>query len=203
MSTNDPDQIRAEIDRTREQVATDIDVLSEKVSPTAAMQRQGEKLKTMASDAKDAIFGSAEDTAHRVEGMGTAAGESARGMAHSARDAVENAPQMMREKARGNPLAVGVIGFGAGLLIASLIPSSRAEQNLAARVKDSDEMAAAKETLSEAAHGLMDSAKESARSMADQAKEGMDVVREEGMSAAQDVRSSAQDAAEHTKDAAM
>ncbi|HCX83558.1 MAG TPA: hypothetical protein DHV14_00125 [Micrococcales bacterium] len=200
-TSNDPDEIRAEIDRTRQQVANDVDVLGEKVSPAAVAQRQGERIKAFASDAKDAVFGSAEDAKARTSDAASSAADSARGLADSAREAVGNAPDAVRSRARGNPLAVGLIGFGAGLLISSLIPASRKEQELATKVKDSDEAAAAKDAFTDVAHGLLDSAKESAQSVAEQAKESVAVVKEERASAAQDVKASAQGAAASTKDA--
>ena len=39
-------------------------------------------------------------------------------------------------KAEGNPIAVGLIAFGAGLLAASLIPASEREKDMAEGVKE-------------------------------------------------------------------
>ena len=44
-------------------------------------------------------------------------------------------PQAIRRQTRGNPLAAGLIAFGAGWLVSSLLPASRREQELADQAK--------------------------------------------------------------------
>jgi len=56
-------------------------------------------------------------------------------------------PRKVAAKAEGNPLAVGLIAFGVGLLAASLIPASTKEKELASSIKDSAQ--AAELTLSD------------------------------------------------------
>jgi hypothetical protein len=41
-----------------------------------------------------------------------------------------------RRQAQGNPLAAGLIAFGAGWLVSSLLPASRREQQLAEQARD-------------------------------------------------------------------
>ena len=38
---------------------------------------------------------------------------------------MSRAPTAVKQKAQGNPLAAGVIAFGIGMLVSSLIPSTR------------------------------------------------------------------------------
>ena len=45
----------------------------------------------------------------------------------------------MKAKAEGNPLAAGLIAFGAGLLISGLIPSSQKEQQAVSTLQEKAE----------------------------------------------------------------
>ena len=103
---------------------------------------------------------------------------------HGIQDNASGAVQTVQEKAEGTPLAAGVIAFGAGMLLSSLIPASRVEQRVAQQGLD-----AAKE------HGqpLMDEAKSMASDMGAQLKET-------AASGAEEVKSSAQESAQHLKD---
>lgn len=56
-----PEQIRADIERTRKHLGMDVDVLADKVSPSKIVQRQTSKLKGAMSSAKDHVFGVADD----------------------------------------------------------------------------------------------------------------------------------------------
>ena len=51
-TTNDPDAIRAEIDRTRGRLSEDVDVLTESVRPTSVAKRSAQRVSTRASRLK-------------------------------------------------------------------------------------------------------------------------------------------------------
>ncbi|CAA9324880.1 MAG: hypothetical protein AVDCRST_MAG48-2855, partial [uncultured Friedmanniella sp.] len=169
MTSQSPEEIRAEIERTRANLSNDVDALAEEANPKNMARRQVDKVKDNVKDKgvgiKDRIMGTADDvrdsvsdTVHGVTGAvsdkvhgatdaahgagGSAAGSaqdaaaSARGALSSAGDTVSDAPALARRKAQGNPLAAGLVAFGAGLLISSLIPASTKERELADTVKD-------------------------------------------------------------------
>ena len=115
--SNNPDQIRADIEATRSTLGQDVDALADKVTPSKVVDRQMGKV-------KDAI-GSARE---RVMGGTAATGEG-----------IADASQRAVSKAKGNPLAVGLIAFGAGWLAASLIPASEKEKAMAVGIKDAAE----------------------------------------------------------------
>ncbi|MFB0840543.1 hypothetical protein ACETK3_21425, partial [Arthrobacter sp. E44] len=48
---------------------------------------------------------------------------------------VSAAPDQVKAKTAGNPLAAGLIAFGAGLLVSSLIPPSQKEREAADQLK--------------------------------------------------------------------
>ena len=62
MST-DPDQIRAEIERTRAELSQDVDALGEKVSPSAIVERRKERLMDKVTSVKERVMGSASEPA--------------------------------------------------------------------------------------------------------------------------------------------
>jgi hypothetical protein len=110
-------------------------------------------------------------------------------MASDAGDAMGEAGQRVKAKADGNPLAVGLIAFGVGWLVASLIPASEKEQQLAASEKDAaqplvhEAADAAKQVacdLKEPAQNASRSVKDAAQDDAATVKGGSDGPRERG-----------------------
>jgi ElaB/YqjD/DUF883 family membrane-anchored ribosome-binding protein len=204
MSTSDPNEIRENIERTREELSHDVDTLGDRVSPSHIAERQKEKVKSRVSDVKDRVMGtvhhttdSAGSTTHDMADKGrekaASVADSARHTASSAADSVRSAPRVVRERTEGNPLAVGLVAFGVGLVLASLIPSTRAEQRAATAAKDKaaplvDDI---KSTASDVAHDLQEPAKESMEAVRDAAKDAAQQVGQHGREAASDVRSRA------------
>lgn len=163
--TNDPEAIRQDIEATRRELGNDVDALADKVSPSSIAQRQTEKVKDFGRKVKDNVMGVADSAGSHV---GDAASSAA------------SLPATAVSKATGNPLAVGVIAFGVGLLAASLIPASDAEKQLAQSAKDK-------------AAPLVDDLKETAKGVAEDLKEP-------AMSAAESVKGAATEAVSNVKD---
>ena len=63
-TSNNPDEIRADIERTRRELGQDVDALAEKVSPTKAVSRQTNRIKDGFIHAKENIMGSPEQHRH-------------------------------------------------------------------------------------------------------------------------------------------
>ena len=101
--------------------------------------------------------------------------------ASSVREAATSAPAQVRDRAQGNPLAAGLIAFGVGWLVSSLLPASQAEQQAAQKVKDS-------------AGPVADEVKGAAQQVADN-------LREPAQQAAEAVKQSASDAGDSVQDA--
>jgi ElaB/YqjD/DUF883 family membrane-anchored ribosome-binding protein len=189
--SNDPDQIRAEIAQTRGDLSTNINTLADEIRPSTMVHRQTQKVRSKAGRLKDRVMGSATDTASSVQ-------SSTQSAVASAEQAVEQAPQMVREQTRGNPMAAGLVAFGLGMVVASLMPPSEKEREAAAKLKEKAEPLAheASGTAKEMAENLKEPAREAAQSVKDTAAEGAQQVRQEGQSAAVDVRDDAQQAAQ-------
>jgi cell division septum initiation protein DivIVA len=185
MST-DPDQIREDIERTRAELSSDVDALTDKVSPTQAAQRQAERLRATATGVKERVMGGASNGA---DGIGSAA------------SAVGELPDVARSRTRGNPLAAGLIAFGAGWLVSSLLPSTRPEQQLARSAKEQAAplVQEAKQTAQGLAQDLDQPARDAAAAVKERATEAGSTLKDEGRSAAQDLRADASDAAQNVR----
>jgi len=183
-----PEEIRANIERTRREVGGDVDALAQKVSPTAAVDRQKTKVRHGLRRFRDNIMGTADD-------VGTSVGDTAHGVAHRAGEAVEavkETPQQAVRATRGNPLAAGLIAFGVGAIVSSLLPPSEKEREAAALLKEKAEplVEEAKSAVSEVAHDLQEPAQEAAAAVKESATESFETVRGEAQSGAQSVKES-------------
>ena len=181
-TTNDPEAIRAEIDRTRGRLSEDVDVLTESVRPSSVAKRTAQRATTRASRLKENVMGSAHDT--------TSAGAD---RAHDLADGVKDVPDMARRQARGNPLAAGAVALAAGWLVGSLLPASTKERELASAAKDQAQplLDEAKSVAQETAQGLKEPAQQAAQSVKETAQQGVQHVRDDGTSAAKDVKETA------------
>ncbi|MCU1673239.1 MAG: hypothetical protein JWN77_1352, partial [Frankiales bacterium] len=71
----DPAEIRAEIDRTRAELTTDANRLTEKVTPSKVVERKVEGVKEAVGGVKDKVFGTAGGAGTAVSGAaGSVAG---------------------------------------------------------------------------------------------------------------------------------
>ena len=178
-TSNDPDEIRAEIEHTRAALSDDVDALTDTANPKKIAQRQVDKAKDAVVGVKDRVMGSADDAA-----------DTARDKASVVGDAVSGAPAAAKQKTRGNPLAAGLIAFGAGLLVSSMFPSSQKEQHAVAGLQDNLEPL--KQKVTEAAKDIGAQLKDPAMGAVDAVKntaaEGAQNVKDEGVSAKDDVQ---------------
>jgi hypothetical protein len=209
-TSNDPDAIRADIEQTRAALSDDVDDLAESVKPKNVAGRQVDKVKEAASNMKDRVMGSDDDdydgsAVGTVGATASSAKEAVGDKAYAAKDAVgekaseagealRQAPRRAKRKAQGNPLAAGMIAFGLGMLVSSLIPSSEKEREAVSQLQGNLEPV--KEKASEVARDigedLKPAAQEAAESVKTTAQEGVENLKQEGQSAAVDVKDQAQ-----------
>jgi hypothetical protein len=215
MTTDDPDQLRREIERTQRNLSTDVDLLTEKVTPGRIVHRKVNRTRRAMTSLRDRVMGTANDTvstaSDRVGGAASSVSDTASNAASSVADtaseaaqAVGRAPEAVRRGTEGNPLAAGLIAFGAGWLISSLAPASRKEQELAdqattwarehgqpiaeqvaGQVKDTlaepaqQAVESVRSTATDAASTVADETRSAAGSVTDRAKEAKDSVQEQ------------------------
>jgi hypothetical protein len=144
-----PDRLTTEIDQTRDDLTSNVDALADKVSPARITRRRLHAVKSGAAGVKDKVMGSTQDAA---TGVSASAGQAAGNVAA----AVSDAPDQLAQTARGNPLPAGLIAFGAGALIATLLPDTDTETRLAEAMNANgvDLVGVAKSTAGESAQRL-------------------------------------------------
>jgi gas vesicle protein len=218
MSDN-PDAIRADIEATRARLGTDVDAVADKVTPSNVVHRQTDKVKDAVTGVKERIMGAADsatstvqDRMHSGAGHTSGALHSTGDTLHDARDtaaaklsdagtAISHTPDQVKTKTQGNPLAAGLIAFGAGLLVSSLIPPSQKEREAAQQLKTAAEPLATQVT--DAAKDMVQDLKEPAQEAMENVKatatDGVQNVKAEGQHAATDVKDRATDAKDHVQ----
>ncbi len=202
--TSDPDQIRGSIEQTQQSLRNDVDALTEKVSPPRIVERRVQRTRYAMTNLKDKIMGSAAEQTSAIGGAASSSAAAARDTltekASSAAGLASSAPEQARQRARGNPLAAGLIAFGAGWLVSSLLPATEPEQQVAAQVKD---LAAEKgrpiaqqlgQAGQEATQELRESAQQRVQSVRETAADAASTVTGEARSQASGVTSHAQEA---------
>lgn len=183
--TQNPDALRADIEATRQRLGTNVDAVADKVTPSHIVQRRVDRVREAVFGARDDMEQSARTAAHRAQSAVSDVGE-----------AVSDAPQTVVRKTQGNPLAAGLIAFGAGLLVSALIPPSEKERQAAEAVKEKAEPLTTKvqEAAQEVAEHLKEPAQEAMQNVRETATEAAQHVKSEGETAAADVQERATEA---------
>jgi gas vesicle protein len=168
----DPDRIRAEIERTRADMGETVDALGYKTDVKA-------RAKDSIQDKKESVMGAASSTKERLVGAGHSVGD-------AAPDSQQVKQQARRAKsvAQDNPLGLAVGAVAVGFLAGMLIPSTRVEDDKLGSMSD-DVIERAKETGQDALeHGKQ------------VAQDAAQTVKDSGREHAEDLKSTAQDHAQ-------
>ncbi len=198
--SNDPEEIRREIARTRSELSDNVNLLGEKVNPSSIAKRQTARVKDAAVSVKEALMGSASDASETGNRALGAVGYTMSNVG----DSVSSAPSAVARKAQGSPLAAGLIAFGAGLLVSSLLPASKVEQDAAQKVKETAEPVVTELTgaAKEVAGNLQEPATQAVDQIKSTATDAVQTVKDEGTSAVGDVKDHAAQAKDEVKSAA-
>lgn len=181
-----PDQLKADIERTRGQLAGDVETLTEKIKPGNVVRRRKRAVTAKARS----MTGSVQD---RMPSMPDGVGS------------VQQAPTMVRSRAAGNPLAYGLIAFGAGLLAAAALPTSEKEKQLGGQVKNraGDLTAPLADTAKQSVQQLREELEPAARQAVEQVKDSATGAAQrttrQAKSAANDVASTAKSSGRSVK----
>jgi gas vesicle protein len=213
MTTSDPDVIRRQIEDTRRELSYDVDALNEKVNPARVVDRRVSAAKGRMTNLKEKVMGSAHDTTSSAQGVASDAAGSVQNAASSAAgsvqdaastavDAVQQAPDQVIRQTQGNPLAAGLIAFGVGWLVSSLLPASEKEKQLAQQAESAVRehkdalLEPAKQAAQEIGEQLKPAAQDAVESVKSTAQDAAATVKDEGQSAVQDVQGQAQQSKE-------
>ncbi|MFY1596779.1 DUF3618 domain-containing protein [Micromonospora sp. WMMD737] len=175
-------------------------------------QATGQRMSHAADSAREFGGQSRERMSHAADSA-RAFGEQSREQVSHMAGSARSLGQQSRQQAQGNPLAAGLIAFGAGLLVSSLIPPSRPERQWAGQARDmvgehSDQLRAQARHLREQAgevgremgyevsHNMRGPARDAARAVGSTAASGASAVRDQGRSAAHQMQGQAHETAD-------
>jgi len=223
MGQRSEEQLTAEIEDTRQDLSRNLDALNDRVNPTRVLERQKQATRTKFRSVRDRVMGAAPSLPSRSSSgtstysSGPSMGERASGAvgtvsstASGAADTVTStatgAVDTLQQKAEGNPLAAGLIAFGAGWLVSSLLPASQKEAQAASRLVDAAKehgqplVDEAKSVGQEIGQNLKEAATDAAAEVKASAQDSAQTVKAEGQSSAQTVKQEGQSSAQTVKD---
>jgi ElaB/YqjD/DUF883 family membrane-anchored ribosome-binding protein len=177
------DELRAQIERQRSELGRDLEVLGDKVSPGRMMDRRKEAVRQRTRGWKDRIMGATDSATTRVSDTGHAVGQR-----------LHHAPMAAEHQIQGNPLAAGLVAFGAGAVLAALLPTSEKERRMAQQATPALERAAeeAGSIAMQAKDDLQPMAQEAMQHVKDDAQQAAERVKQDAQGAAQEVKTTAQ-----------
>jgi uncharacterized protein YjbJ (UPF0337 family) len=190
-------ELRQDIERIRDDLDTTLDALGERVSPRRIAQRRKAAVRARVTRVRTAVIGSAQESASAVAGQARQVAGSVQEGTHQvagrAAEQVREAPEVIQQQTQGNPLAAGLVAFGAGMLLATLFPPTEAEQRAASAVQDRVEPLKdqALEVGREVKDHLQESARESAQQVKETATEATQEVKQQAKSSAEKVKGQA------------
>lgn len=156
------------VERRRRYVEQDLDAIGDRVSPSRIRERTGQRARRRLHDVRNTVMGSVDDVSTRA---GDAAGE--------ATGRVQAAEEQMEQRVKGNPFGAGLVAFGIGYLIGSVLPGSRRERQMARQVEP---------VLAEVASEAADVAHDVADDLKPAAQEEIGAMKGEAADAASNVR---------------
>jgi uncharacterized protein YjbJ (UPF0337 family) len=192
----EPDQIRDDIEVTRDRLAQDVDRLADKTSPSRMAQRRLAGAKTKVRGLSDRVMGSAHDNGGTAKDKAGDMAGAVREQAGQVADQVRQAPAAVGRQTQGNPVAAGLIAFGAGMLVASLLPATTLEKRAGRQLREraDDLVEPVRQPLTESAEHLRED-------LGSHAQESLASVRDTAKDAARSTAQTAKDAAVHAKQA--
>jgi hypothetical protein len=198
------EQLNRDIEHRRAELSRDLDALTDRVSPAHIVERRKRATRSRLRSMRDKVMGSAHDTRQGVSSAGSSAGDSVSQAADSVQGTAHDAVDTVQRETQGNPLAAGLIAFGAGWLASSMMPASDKEaqgaQRLVEAAKDSPVADEARSVGQEVGQSLKESATEAAEQVKSTAQDSAETVKQEGRSSAETVRQEGQDRAQHVQE---
>jgi gas vesicle protein len=174
-------ELRREAETQRSRMGDTLDAIGDRLSPERMVERRKAALGQRFTRVKETVMGSPqylEPMTNRVTGTV---------------DAVKHAPEAMTQQARGNPIAAGIVAFGAGMLFATVLPKTETERRVAREVQPmlDTAMQEAKEVGREMAEDVKGKAKDAADEVKSSANQATERVRIDARQATEEVKNEA------------
>lgn len=178
------DELRREAAMERDRMGDTLEAIGDRLSPERMVERRRAAVGRTWYRVRTSVMGSpdyeepatarmreqargtaqsAMDTAK--EGAQTAA-DTAKQAAQGVQRGIQQTPETIKEQAAGNPIAAGLVAFGTGMLLASLLPKSQTEERVAQQARP--ELEGAMEQLKSAGQDVAGQAKEHAQDAAEE-----------------------------------
>jgi Protein of unknown function (DUF3618) len=170
------DDLRLQAEYQRAELSRDLEAIGDRVSPGRMMERRQAAIRQKLAGARDAVMGTADAARERVGSATSQVGESA----SSVGSRIGDAPDVIRRQTEGNPLAAGLVAFGAGMVLATVLPTTRKEEQAGRRIQPQ---------LAQVAEEVKGEVRQAAEELKPAAQQ-----------AVEEVKGSAQDAAQSVKD---
>ena len=198
------DELKSDLERQREALGEDLEAVGDRVSPGRVVDRRKAALRQGFGRLRDRVMGTADSARGGVSDAAGTASQKAGEATEAVKDRMTAAPQAVGSATEGNPLAAGLIAFGAGLLTASLVPPTQREHQAAEQLKPMlDDVRDEAETVAqEAAEHLRPQAEDAVAQVREQATSAAEAVKDEAVSATEQVKSDVGGAADEIKGAA-
>jgi hypothetical protein len=193
------EELRAQAEAQRANLSQDLEAIGDRISPGRMMERRKAAVRQGFDRARDAVMG-------RADSVRSSAGDTLSGVgdtASSVGQRIGDVPGAVRQQTEGNPLAAGVIAFGAGMLLATLIPATRREEEVARRIEPQLAGVAGevRSGVQQAAEQLKPAAQQAVEDVKSSARDAVDTVKGEASSSADSVRQEAGTAAQNVTSA--
>jgi len=195
------EQLRRDIEVTREHIGQDVDALAHQASPARVVRERVQRARSGVAGLRDRVMGTASDVGGRAGDRVSSAAGSVQDKATSAASQVSGVADDVvagaRTGAEGNPMAAGLLAFGAGWLVASLLPPSRVEIQAAQRVTGTAREHAgpvveqAKQAAGDVGQAMKQPVQQAADEVRSTATQGAQQVRDKGAASAEEVRQQA------------
>jgi hypothetical protein len=198
------EQLTRDIEARRAELSRDIDALTDRVSPAHMVERRKAATRSRFRSVRDKVMGSAHDTRNGLASAGSSATDSVSSAKDSVQGTAHDAADTVQRQTEGNPLAAGLLAFGAGWLVSSLMPATEKEAQGARQfveaAKDSPVVDEAKSVGQEMGESLKESATDAAEQVKSTAQDSAETVKQEGQSSAETVKQEGQDRAQHVQE---
>jgi gas vesicle protein len=185
-------ELKREAEVQRARMGETLEAIGDRLSPPRMVERRKAAVGQTVRNVKERVMGS-PSYQEPGQGLTKRAGDamsSAGDTLQSATQKVQHAPEALADQARGNPIAAGIVAFGAGLLMATVFPKSSTEQRLVGE---------AQPQLRQAAEELKGMGRDVADDARDEAKRATEAVKSAGSDAASNVRDQARTSTEELR----
>jgi hypothetical protein len=185
-------ELKREADEQRARMGETLEAIGDRLSPPRMVERRKAAVGQTFRNAKERVMGSPsyQEPGQSLTSRAGDAVSSAGDTLQSAAQKVQHAPEALADQARGNPIAAGIVAFGAGLLMATAFPKSSTEQRLVGE---------AQPQLQRAAEELKGAGRDIASDARDEAMRATEAVKSAGSDAASTVKDQARTSAEQVR----